>query len=128
MTLVRLLMTNFLTVRADCTVSACSPLPQLIKALVHWLLRVFGQESSLCIPPPQTSPFADVQNKANIPFHQPYIFTGFGVASSQTLLLVTNLLIKTLWIDTQRKLILCFPWKQWLFSILCGCIQHNNHE
>ena len=38
MMLVRPVMTNFKrTVRADYTVSACSPLPQPIKVLAHWL-------------------------------------------------------------------------------------------
>ena len=38
MTLVRPSMTNLeMTVRADCAVSACSPLPLSIKVLAHWL-------------------------------------------------------------------------------------------
>ena len=38
MMLVRPPMTNFkMTIRADCAVSACSPLSPSIKALAHWL-------------------------------------------------------------------------------------------
>ena len=63
-------MTNFkTTVRADCAVSARSPLPPSIKALAPWLSvreSAFGQESAL--PPP--NPVAGIQNKANFPFHQ----------------------------------------------------------
>jgi len=45
MTLIRPLMTNFrMTIRADCEVSACSPLPSSWKALAYWLV---GVESAL---------------------------------------------------------------------------------
>ena len=45
MTLIRPLMTSFrMTIRADCEVSACSPLPSSWKALVYWLV---GVESAL---------------------------------------------------------------------------------
>ena len=41
MTLIRPLMTNFsMTIRADCEVSACSPLPSSWKALAYWLVGV----------------------------------------------------------------------------------------
>ena len=60
-------MTNFrMTIRADCAVSARSPLPQTIKALAtdgQWGGSDFGQESTL----PQAS---SIQNKANFPFYQ----------------------------------------------------------
>ena len=51
MTPVRPPMANFkMPVRADCAVSACSPLPPSIKALAPWLSRresAFGQASTL---------------------------------------------------------------------------------
>ena len=50
MMVVRPRMTNFkMTVRADCAVSACNPLPRSIKALAHWLAvggAAFVQESA----------------------------------------------------------------------------------
>lgn len=62
-------MTNFcMTVRADCTVSTCNPLPQPIKGLAPLNVgergSAFGQ-----VPLPQ-SPTAGIQDKANFPFHQ----------------------------------------------------------
>ena len=61
-------MTNFkMTIRADCAVSASSPLPPSIKALAHWLSvgkSAFRQESTLPHLP------ASLLNKADFPFHQ----------------------------------------------------------
>ena len=59
MTLVRPPMTNFKMIRADCAVSSGSPLPQLIKALAHWLsVRGVGLWTVFSF-----------WNKANFPFH-----------------------------------------------------------
>ena len=93
MTLVRPQMNHFkMTVRADCVVSAWSPLPPSIRVLIPWLSGDwqgekldFGQAAShphLHLP--------SIQNKANLPFHQLGLFTGFWVVSSQTPLLVTE--------------------------------------
>ena len=88
MTLVRPPMTNLkMTVRADCAVSACSPLLLSIKALAPRLLCVCGGGWggvglwTDVHPPPQVG---GIWNKANFPFHQPGLFIGFPVASSQT--------------------------------------------
>ena len=81
-------MTNVkMTVRADCAVSACSPLPASIKALAHWLsVGGVGLWTGLCPLPRQA---AGLWNKANFPSHQPGLFIGFRVASSPTPLPVT---------------------------------------
>ena len=58
-TLVRPQMTNFRMIRADCAVSSRSPLPQLIKALAHWLsMRGVGFWT-----------VSNIWNKASFPFH-----------------------------------------------------------
>ena len=67
-------MTNFKeTIRADCTISACRPLPLSIKALAH-RLSVQGVSLLLGIcPPPGTLLVASIQSKANFPFHQSHL-------------------------------------------------------
>ena len=55
-TLISLPVTNLkMIARADCAVSACSPVPQPIKALAHWLSgqgeSAFRQDRSLPTPP-----------------------------------------------------------------------------
>ena len=81
MTLIRPPMTNFrMTVRADCIVSACGPLPLSIKALAPWSSgRGWGVGVS---PPPAL--VVSLQNKANCPFHQPGLFIDFWAVISQT--------------------------------------------
>ena len=80
--LVRLLMTNLkMTVRADFTVYSCSPFPQLIKALSYWLSVRGNWPLDRCHQPP----VAYIRSKANFPFHQPGLFTGFWAVGSQTL-------------------------------------------
>ena len=97
MTLIRPPMTNFkMTVRVNCTFSACSPLPWPIKAPAHWLSvagcvcvcveLAFGHMSA---HPPLPLWVASIQNKVNFPFHQPGLFNGFWPASSQTPFSVT---------------------------------------
>ena len=84
-----------MTIRPEWTDAAFSPIPGFIAATAHWLSvcvcvgwggLAFGQESNTHPPP-----VAGIQNKADFPLHQPGLLTGFLVASSQTLLLVTNL-------------------------------------
>ena len=89
-TLIRPPMTNVnVTARANSAVSACSPLPLSIKALVHWLsMGVAGEVGLWTAAHPQV---ASLQNKAKFPFRQPGLFTGFWAASSQTLRSVTLL-------------------------------------
>ena len=82
MMLVRPLMTNLkMTVRADCTVSACSPLLQPIRALPHWLSVRGSWPFDRCHHPP----VARIWSTANFPFHQPGLFIGFWAVSSPTL-------------------------------------------
>ena len=90
MTLVRPPMTNLkMTVRADCAVSACSPLLLSIKALAPLVVNGRSQPLDRCSPFP-SFPLV-CWNKANFPFYQPGLFIGFGAASSQnTCLLVTE--------------------------------------
>ena len=92
MTLVRPPMTNFkMTVRADCAVSACSPLTVSIKTFAPWLSGPpLSKGVSLWtgVHPPPTL-VAGIQNKANFPFHQPGLFIGFWTASSRTPLSIT---------------------------------------
>ena len=55
MTLIRPPMTNFkMTVRANCTFSACSPLPWPIKAPAHWLSvgGVWSWPLDICLSTP----------------------------------------------------------------------------
>ena len=88
MTLVRPPMTNFkMTVRADCAVSAHSPLPLPVKILASWLSGRGGAGpwTGVCPPPTQV---AGIQNKASFPFHQTCPFIGFWAARSQTPLVV----------------------------------------
>ena len=86
MTQVRPLMTNFeMIVRAECAVSACSPLPLSIKSLAPLIVRVLS--------PRQVFPFALVAglwNEINFLFHQPGLFNGLWILSSQTPLSVTK--------------------------------------
>ena len=93
MTLVRPPTTNLkMTVRADCAVSACSPLT-VCKSSCPLIVTgggvgvAVGLWTSDHLPP-------SIQNKANFPFHQPYLFIGFWEESNQTPLLVAVLLIK----------------------------------
>ena len=60
--------TKMTLVRADCFVSACSPLPQPIKALAPWMSGK-GESALGQVPFPQP-PTAGIQDKANFPFHQ----------------------------------------------------------
>ena len=55
-------MTNVkMTVRADCAVSACSPLPASIKALAHWLsVGGVGLWTGLC-PSPARLPASEIK-------------------------------------------------------------------
>ena len=84
-------MTNFeMTIRADCTVYAWNPLPSPIKALTLWL-SLDGDEEGVSLwtetpshAPPHSTPIADIQNKANFLFHQPFFFIDFWAASSRT--------------------------------------------
>ena len=100
--LVRPPMTNFkMTVRADCVVSACSPLPLATKALAPWLSRVGGSWPLDRSPPsPQV---ASVQNKGNFPFHQPCFCFGFCVVSGRTPLLVTVPVWCPGWAEKERR-------------------------
>ena len=70
-----------MTVRADCAVSACNPLLPPIKALAPWLSVVGSRPLDRGLPSPH--PVASSQNKANFPFHQPYLFTGFWAVSGR---------------------------------------------
>ena len=72
-----------MTLRADCAVSACSPLPPSIKALS----QVRGGNQPSWSPTPAS--VAGIQIEANSPFHQPCLFIGFRAMSTQTLLLAT---------------------------------------
>ena len=94
MTLIRPPTTNFkMTVRADCAVSAWSPLPPPIKALAPCLSA--GEESwplDRCPPSPShlpIPPVASIQNKANFLFYQLGLFIGFWATSSWTPLSIT---------------------------------------
>ena len=74
-----------MSIRTDCAISACSPLPLPIKALAHWLLvgeLAFRLESTLPL-------VAGIWNRAKFHFHQRGLFTGFWTASSRTSLSVT---------------------------------------
>ena len=90
MTPVRPLVTNLkMTVRADCAVSACSPLLLSIKSLAPLVVNGRSQPLDRCSPFPSFSPVC--WNKANFPFHQPGLFISFGAAGSQnSSLLVTE--------------------------------------
>ena len=84
MTLVIAPITSFkMTGRADCAVSAFSPLPLPVRADVHWLWGggelAFGQKS---VPLPPL--VACIQSKANFPFYQVCLFIGFWVTSGRT--------------------------------------------
>ena len=63
--------------------------------LALWLLgmgeMIFAQESTLPSSPP---PVASIQNKANSPFHQPGLFTGFWAASISRFLVMLRSLKK----------------------------------
>ena len=97
--LVRPPMTNFKTVRADCAVSACSPLP-----LAHWLSvgRV-----NLWTGPAFLYPAASIHSKASFPFHQPCVFISFWVVSSQTPLLVTQGVLERKWPTPAKEPVSC---------------------
>ena len=99
-------MTDFkMTVRADYAVSACSSLLLSIKALDHWLSVRKSQLSdrSSQHPPPVPCPAAGIHNKVNFSFHQPCLYNGFWVVSSQPPLSVT--------VSDNRKL------GKWAFSV-----------
>ena len=78
-------MTNFQEIiRADCTISACRPLPLSIKALAHWLsVQEVSLLLSIC-PPPAPLLVASIQSKANFPFHQSHLSVGFWEVSGWT--------------------------------------------
>ena len=89
MMLVRPLMTNLKMTVLFLHVTA-PPRTLSIKTLTPCLPGVGDRPLDRC--PPSSPTVAGVRNKANFPFHQPTLFTGFWVASSQTLhtyLLVT---------------------------------------
>ena len=82
MTLVRPLLTNLkMTVRADGDVSVRSPLLLSIKALAP---PAASEVSRPWDRGPPSCPPVSIWNKANFPFHQPGLFTGFWAVSSQT--------------------------------------------
>ena len=66
------------------------PLPLSIKALACCLSVVRSLPLDRSLP---SLPVAGFQNKENFPFHQPCLFIGFRVASSQIPLYVTVMLI-----------------------------------
>ena len=66
------MITLKMTVRADCAVSACNPLPPSIKASL--IVREGSQP--LDRRPPFPALVASIQNKANFPFHQPGLLNG----------------------------------------------------
>ena len=73
-----------MTVRDDCDASACNlPLLLSVKSLTPCLSGE-GESQPLdrCLPP--SPPVAGIWNKANFPFHQPGLFTGFWVVSNRT--------------------------------------------
>ena len=83
--LVRPSMANFkMTVRDNCAISAWNPLLLFIKALAPLVASAGSQPLDRCMPSPFPVAGADIGNKANFPFHQPGLFIGFWVASSQT--------------------------------------------
>ena len=72
-------------VRADCAVSACSTFLLSIKALAPLTVSDGRVGSAFDKGPPSHCPqLASIWYKANFPFHQPGLFIGFPVASSQT--------------------------------------------
>ena len=92
--LVRPQITNFrMTVRADCTLSACSPLPLSKKALAHWLSLGWGgggRPLDRHLPPPLV---ASIQNQPclSIGFEQQE--AGSGVSNT----------IKNLWFTDELE-------------------------
>ena len=87
--LVRPLMTNLeMTVRDDCAVSVWSP-PTAPPLFINILTRCFvrggrvglRQKSATAFPPP----VASIWNKANFPFNQPGLLTGFWVEKQPNL-------------------------------------------
>ena len=88
-----LCMTNFkMSIRAVCAGFACSPLLPPIKALAHWSpVGGFGLWTGVCLSFPLTPlhPVAGIWQKANLPFHQPWLFIGFRASGSQTTLSVS---------------------------------------
>ena len=126
-------MTNFkMTIRVDCAVSACNPLPLLIKkkekktTLVHWLsvsgiglwMRVCPSRRESDLPIwPSYSEVANLWNKANFPFHQLCLFIGFRSVRNQIPLLVIW------WL--QRKKLRVVAWSiQWQ-SLRCFVLSHS---
>ena len=111
MMLVRPLMTNFKRLSADCNGSACSPLPQPVEVLAHWL-SVRGVSLWTGVPTQEyqgsTSLDASIPNKANSPFHQPGLFTGFWVVSSQIPLFGYILILKKIVFSSDGYLLLEF--------------------
>ena len=68
-------MTSFkTTVRADCAVSAYSPVPPSIKALAPFVSGGVSLWTGVHPPCPQV---AGILNKANFTFHQPGFFIDF---------------------------------------------------
>ena len=101
-------MTKFkMTVRADCAVCACSPLPLSKEALVPWWsVGGVGLQTGVQHPQRPTPAVAGIQNKANFPVHQPCLFIGSWVASSWTPLLVTTIANK--WSHFNRRMLVIF--------------------
>ena len=88
MMLVKSPMINLkMTIRADSTISACSPLPLSIKFFPTDCQLGGCRRLDRHLPP---TPVAGIWNKANFPFHKPGLFIVFWVTSSQTQLLVTE--------------------------------------
>ena len=83
--LVRWLMTSLrMTARDYCAVSACSsPLTLSVNALTPACWRR-GVGLSADVHHPPHHPVAGIWNKANFPFHQPGLFTGFWAVRSRT--------------------------------------------
>ena len=53
-----------------------APSLSLLKALAHWMSVGWSQSLDRSPPSPSSS-VASIQNKANFPFHQPWLFIGF---------------------------------------------------
>ena len=83
-------MVNFKkTVRADCTLAACSPSPP-IKPPAHGDSIRESQPLDRSPPLPLPLPHCWSPNKTNFSFHQPCPFIGFRAANSRTPLSITH--------------------------------------